>query len=278
MRKARILLILAGIAFLPVCPPCPGQARQDLPDVPLFKFPEGKRCALSLSFDDGRPSQLENGVPLFDRYGVKATFYVNPDSVKKNLEGWKQAVAKGHEIANHSMTHPCTGNKPFSRKNAVENLTLERMREEMLAANRFLKEQLGVTVRTFAYPCGQTFVGRGGSVQSYVPLVAELFLAGRDWLNEDANDPFFFDPAQVLSIPSDRLDFDRIRPQIERSIKRGAWLVLAGHDISNRDNATRIPMLEELLKYVQDPSNGVWVDTVENVASYILKQRETPSR
>ena len=277
MTKSRILLI-AAFAFLPVGPLCAGQAGKDRPDSPLFKFPEGKRCALSLSFDDGRPSQIENGVPLFERYGVKATFYVNPDSVKKNPEGWKQAAAKGHEIGNHSMTHPCTGNKPFSRKNAVEDLTLERMREEMLAANSFLKEQLGVTVRTFAYPCGQSFVGRGRNVQSYVPLVAELFLAGRDWLNEDPNDPFFLDPAQVLSISIDRLDFDRIRPQIERSIKRGAWLVLAGHDISNRDSATRISMLEELLKYVQDPSNGVWVDTIQNVASYILKQREMPSR
>jgi peptidoglycan-N-acetylglucosamine deacetylase len=278
MTMQRILLVAAACALLGVCPTGARQAQKEQPNAPSFHWPKGKRGALSLSFDDGRATQIDNGLALLDRYGVKATFYLNPDAVKGNLEGWKRAVAKGHEIANHTMTHPCTGNKSFSRKNALEDLTLNRIRDEMIGANNFLKEQLGVTPKTFAYPCGQSFVGRGQKVQSYVPLVAELFLAGRGWLNEDPNDPLFFDMAQTLSVPSDRLDFDRIKPQIERSMNRGSWIVFAGHDIANQDGqfTTRISMLEDLLRYVQDPANGVWIDTVQNIASYIIKQREAP--
>lgn len=45
-----------------------------------FQWPSGFKCAVSLTFDDGLPSQLKVAVPLLDRYGVKATFYVNPSA------------------------------------------------------------------------------------------------------------------------------------------------------------------------------------------------------
>src|SRR5260221_9413972 len=69
---------------------------------PAFHWPEGKKVAVSLSFDDARPSQMDVGLPLFDKYGAKVTFYVNPRSLEKRLDGWKKAVAGGHEIGNHS--------------------------------------------------------------------------------------------------------------------------------------------------------------------------------
>ena len=40
-----------------------------------FKWPEGKKMAISLTFDDARLSQADLGIPLLDKYGVKATFY-----------------------------------------------------------------------------------------------------------------------------------------------------------------------------------------------------------
>src|SRR5215211_8310716 len=40
-------------------------------------FPEGTSVAVSLSFDDARPSQLE-GVRILDDHGIRATFYVLP--------------------------------------------------------------------------------------------------------------------------------------------------------------------------------------------------------
>jgi peptidoglycan/xylan/chitin deacetylase (PgdA/CDA1 family) len=71
-----------------------------------FSWPEGKKMALSLTFDDARLTQIDKGIPLLDKYGVKATFYVSPGSMLKRLEGWKKAVSSGHDIGNHSITHP----------------------------------------------------------------------------------------------------------------------------------------------------------------------------
>src|SRR4030043_1269646 len=43
-----------------------------------FAWPEGKQMALSLTFDDARLSQPDKGIPLLEKYGVKATFYISP--------------------------------------------------------------------------------------------------------------------------------------------------------------------------------------------------------
>src|SRR5687767_4603478 len=100
-----------------------------------FNWPDGNQMYLSLSFDDARMSQVDSGTALLDRYNAKATFYVVPGSVEKRLEGWKKAVAAGHEIGNHSVNHPCTANFPWSRSNALEDYTIKRMSKELKEAN-----------------------------------------------------------------------------------------------------------------------------------------------
>src|SRR5690606_5594247 len=141
------------------------------------------------TFDDSRLSQIENGIALLDKNGVKATFYVIPETVEKNLKGWKNVVQKGHEIGNHSMRHPCTGNLKWSRNNALENYSIEQMATELEEANLHIESLLGVKPRAFAYPCGQTFVGRGVDTKSYIPVVATLFATGRSKYSHGANDP-----------------------------------------------------------------------------------------
>jgi len=53
-----------------------------------FQWPEGKKLAISLSFDDARRSHPDVAKDLFRRIGGKATFYVNPPAMLHNIEGW----------------------------------------------------------------------------------------------------------------------------------------------------------------------------------------------
>src|SRR5919112_220284 len=108
-----------------------------------FSWPDGKTIALSLSFDDARLSQVEGGTALLDGYGIKATFFVVPAQVKERLDGWKKAVSNGHEIGNHTLTHPCSGNYPWSRQKALENYTLKKIQVEMEASNEQIEKLLG---------------------------------------------------------------------------------------------------------------------------------------
>lgn len=241
-----------------------------------FPWPEGKKAALSLSFDDGRASQVEIGRPLFQKLGAKATFYVVPGSMQDQLQGWRGLLADGHEIGNHTVYHPCTGNFAWSREKALENYTLTIMRQELLEANQRIVELLGVMPVSFAYTCGNTFVGRGRNTQSYVPLIAELFESGRGWLNEAANDPVFADLALLQGIEMDGKDFERdIKPLVDAAVENGSWLLLAGHDIGEGGRqTTRTAMLEQLVEYVQRPESGIWLAPVGTVTNHISRQRK----
>jgi peptidoglycan/xylan/chitin deacetylase (PgdA/CDA1 family) len=239
-----------------------------------FDWPQGKQVGVSLSFDDARASQVDIGVPLLDSYGVKATFYVSVVPLRQRLSDWKAAVEAGHEIGNHSLRHACTGNFPFSREKALEDYTLEQMAAELDQANAEIEKLLGVRPVTFAYPCGQKFVGRGVGVKSYVPVVASRFLAGRGWRDEMANDPAFCDPAQLLGIDFDGLTWEQLKALIDQAKEKGSWLVLGGHDIGDGGRqTTRVDTLRAFCEYARDPKNGVWVDTVANVGRYVVGHR-----
>ena len=239
-----------------------------------FRWPNGKRVAVSLSFDDARASQVDVGVALFDRYATKVTFFVNPPNMNQRLEGWKKAAAAGYEIANHTTSHPCTGNFPWSRDNALENYTPQMIAQQMDGANADIERMVGVKAVTFAYPCGQKFIGRGTATQSYVPMVAQRFLVGRGFKDEDANDPKFCDLAQVMGTDSDGMSFDELKAVVVEAAKDGRWVVFAGHEIgASGPQTTLATTLEAFLKYANDPANGVWLDTVEKIARYIRAQR-----
>jgi peptidoglycan-N-acetylglucosamine deacetylase len=239
-----------------------------------FSWPQGKRAAVSLSFDDARLSQIDTGLALFRRLDVKVTFYVVPEAVEKRLQGWKDVVADGHEIANHTLTHPCTGNYPFSRHNALEDYDLTKMAEQIDGANEQIQKLLGVKPVDFAYPCGLKFVGRGLDVRSYVPLVAERFQSGRGYLDESPNDPTFVDFSQAMGTSFDDLDFQQMKKVVDEASKNGSWVIFVGHEIGQRAHQTTdVIALEALCAYLKDPANGIWVGTVKEVGSYVHNHR-----
>jgi peptidoglycan/xylan/chitin deacetylase (PgdA/CDA1 family) len=259
--KTTSLALIAALA--PCC--CYAQSAG-----PAFAWPGGKRVAVSFSFDDARASQVDTGVPLFDKYGAKVTFYVNPRNMANRLDAWKAAARAGYEIGNHSDQHPCTGNFPWSRQRALEDYTIAKMRADLEGTSREIERLLGVKPLTFAYPCGQKFVGRGVETKSYVPLIAELFLAGRGFRDEVANDPAYVDLAQTMGIDSDGLSFEQMKTLVEAARDRGAWVVFAGHDIgAPARQVTESKTLEQFLKYANGPANGVWIDTIANVAKAV---------
>jgi peptidoglycan/xylan/chitin deacetylase (PgdA/CDA1 family) len=258
--------LLIGAAWLHA-----GQAAE-----PAFDYPDKNSNAVSISFDDGRASQVQLAVPLLERLGVKATFYLLPYHIRHQLPLWQQAVKNGHEIGNHTSSHTCTGNFRWLRNRhaGLEQVDLAFMQRELQASQADLQRMLGVSPRHFAYPCGQTFVGRGRAVQSYVPLIAEHFATGRTWNNETGNDPAYADFAQLAGLKIDGLTFNQMRQLLEQYREQDKWLILVGHEVGVAGPySTDLQALEQLIHYLQDPANGYWLAPVGEVASYIRQQQ-----
>jgi peptidoglycan/xylan/chitin deacetylase (PgdA/CDA1 family) len=235
-----------------------------------FTWPAGKRAAVSLSFDDARISQIDAGIPILDRHNVKATFYLTPSRVPERMAGWQQAVVNGHEMGNHTVSHPCSGNFIWSRNNALEDYTIDRMEQELLDANAYIQSELGVTPQSFAYCCGQKYVGRGKTQHSFVPLIAKHFIAGRGFRDEDANDPTFVDLAQLYGVDGDSQPFDKLRFWIDKAAQQGGWLVFAAHDVGDFPRqAMPAEVLNAVCAYCTESANGIWIDTVAAIGQYV---------
>ena len=67
--------------------------------------PSGRR-RVALTFDDGPSTYTGSVLKTLKRYRAKATFFVIGSSVRSNPGMARRIVAQGHEIANHSYSHP----------------------------------------------------------------------------------------------------------------------------------------------------------------------------
>jgi hypothetical protein len=154
-------------------------------------LPRDCRAAVSLTFDDGTRTQRELAVPVLAEHGLRGTFYLNPGDTTPGAGDWRDRLAPwtavgqaGHELGNHTLTHPCP--RLLSARtpaHCLESLTLAQIEHEIAEAQGRLQELTGVAERSLAYPCCGDFVGEGPAQQSYVPVVARYHATARHGLH-----------------------------------------------------------------------------------------------
>ena len=120
-------------------------------------WPQGKRKALTLSYDDGI-TQDRRLVEMFNQYNVKATFNLNPglfgrkgvvSAGKKEVPHIKvdadeiAVLYEGHEIAAHGQYHEC-----------MAGMDIARCVEEILESRKALERIQEKPVTGFAYAFG----------------------------------------------------------------------------------------------------------------------------
>lgn len=66
---------------------------------------KGKKVVY-LTFDDGPiPEVTPWTLDMLDRYGIKATFFMVGDNVRKYPELYAEVLRRGHHVGNHTMHH-----------------------------------------------------------------------------------------------------------------------------------------------------------------------------
>jgi peptidoglycan-N-acetylglucosamine deacetylase len=240
------------------------------------RLPNEARVAVSLTFDDSRESQLDVAVPILAAEGLRATFFVLPAPVARRQSDWQAVVKNRHEIGNHTVSHPCSANFEFSRTNALEDYSLQGMEAEIDEASGRLEQLLGLRPESFAYPCGQSFVGRGESRTSYAPLVARRFVAARGYGSETANDPQRCDFAHLEAFTIDGRAAEELVDLVDQAAATGRWVIMVGHDVGKRGEQTVLTdSLEALCHRVAQAD--VWVAPVAEVANYLRRAPRSPS-
>jgi len=101
-----------------------------------------------LTIDDGPdPDTTPRLLDLLDEHGAKATFFVIGQKVEQHPELAREIVARGHQLGNHTLGHPCAtfwGAGPG------------RTRREIEGGSRVIEEVAGVVPRWFRAPVGHS--------------------------------------------------------------------------------------------------------------------------
>ena len=134
-----------------------------------LKATASKKAIICLTYDDGLFSHLTTAIPQLDSADFKATFFLTAiqgssqsDIIGQTPEavlGWHKAAKKGHELANHTLFHPCPTTLGWDSSIAIDKYTFDRISKEIKTQNALLSLlDPGRTIRAFAYPCNNTIV------------------------------------------------------------------------------------------------------------------------
>ena len=86
--------------------PIPPRPRLCAPGSLVRGVDVGSQKVIAFSFDDGPwPSNTQNIMSTFESHGLHATFFMIGNNVRNYPDIARDVVARGFEVANHSMTH-----------------------------------------------------------------------------------------------------------------------------------------------------------------------------
>lgn len=106
------------------------------------------RRAIALTFDDGPSESTPELLRILARHGVPATFFQCGANVRRLPEVARQVAAAGHEIGNHTDTHP-----------RLDFKSREFIRRELAEAQETIQRVTGVRPLYFRAPYGIRWFG-----------------------------------------------------------------------------------------------------------------------
>ncbi|MEJ8841429.1 polysaccharide deacetylase family protein [Lacibacter sp. H375] len=237
---------------------------------------KGKKCAVVLTYDDAIDQHLDNAAPVLDSLGLKATFYITAfsQSVQTRLKEWKKLPAKGHELGNHTLFHPCIGNMPgrewVSKENDMNNYSVKRMENEMRMTNLFLQSLDGKTKRTFAFTCGDMKIADS----SFINGMKKDFVAARAVRNEmhKMNE---IDLYNVDCYVVNNHSFDEMKAWVDQAIQTSSLLVILFHGVGGGNGLdVSIENHRKILRYIKQKEKDIYVAPMLEVADYINQRRK----
>ncbi len=142
MKKYRqIIGALCAFCILSLAMP---QANAYIKSGDVFYQHKNSSKKIALTFDDGpHPTQTAEILDLLKEYDVKATFFVVGENVEQNPEIVLRELQEGHEVGNHTYTHP-----------NLKTLNIPALSDEILKTEQLLYELCEYRPKLFRPPCG----------------------------------------------------------------------------------------------------------------------------
>jgi sialate O-acetylesterase len=232
----------------------------------------GKKCAVVLTYDDAIDQHLDNAIPVLDSLKLKATFYVTAfsQSMQSRLNDWKKLAAKGYELGNHTLFHPCiggAGREWVSKQNDLRNYSVRRMENEVRMTNLFLEALDGKTKRTFAFTCGDMKVDDSLFINGMKNDVVAARAVRNEMHKINEIDLYNVDCYMV-----NNHSFVQMKEWVDKAIQTNSLLVILFHGVGGGNGLdVSLQAHRDILKYIKQNEKDIWVAPMLDVAEYIQK-------
>jgi peptidoglycan/xylan/chitin deacetylase (PgdA/CDA1 family) len=181
------------------------------------------RPAIALTFDDGPSESTPELLDILSRYDASATFFQCGANVRRLPEIARDVVAAGHEIGNHTDTHP----KLYLKSS-------DFIYRELAAAGETIERVTGARPRLFRAPYGARWFGLRDAQRKLGLMGVMWTTLALDWkwpaarvarriLNGARNGAIFclHDGRRLEPRPDIRVTLQAVREVLPKLIERG---------------------------------------------------------
>lgn len=243
----------------------------------------GFKAAMSYTFDDGQPSHIEH-YPKLKAERVRVTYYINPTAnwYPGFDATWKDAVAQGSEIGNHT-THHCRVSEIIDNDASTCPNSLGSAGAEFDDTTEYIRTRIGQPgVWTTAYPFGDT---------DYRTAAAPRFLVARGvWpgtvapsTGSDALNLPLVSLSGQASVPGG-YPLSSFNGAVDNALQQGRWIMHLFHTLQPTTNdwggGQDIGVITSNMDYAKSLGT-MWIDSVVNIGAYWrgqqLLQAATPT-
>ena len=238
-----------------------------------FAWPGETKAAVCLTYDDGLDCHLDVAMPALDRHGLKGTFYCTgfSYSLYERMEDWREMARGGHELGNHTLFHPCHGDRFdwVKPEYDLNSYTFDQLRNELRTANSLLKAIDGNQERSFAYTCGNFTIDGVSFVDSIRGLFSSARGAGDILKSMDQVDLYNV-PSWGVSDPTGA----ELIAYVKEAAEKGTMAVFMFHSVGGGYLNVSAEAHEQLLDYLDQNRDIFWTDTFLNVMKFVRRTQD----
>lgn len=213
--------------------------------------------AVTHTFDDNTQGQTTIAQPLFDAKNFHMTLFTVTGSMNPLWSNLKNAFAKGHEIASHSVTHPGTMSDA-----------------ECPTSQKTIKQQIaGEMCVTIAYP--------NCNIPTTQTELKKSYIGGRicngQIVNKSPSD--FYRIGSIISGSAGINTVDALNSKANDAVSQNGWCVYLHHGVGNDGHGysnTPTSVFQGNLDYLDQNRDKIWTESFGNVIRYI-KERDAVS-
>lgn len=231
---------------------------------------DGKRAAVVLTYDDALSSQLDIALPALDSAGLKGTFFIiGSKLIPQQIERWRAVASEGHELGNHTIRHACpqASYPPAKKIDTSEAYDIDTILTEIRTMNAMLTAVDGKLQHSLATPCGQHLAGGA----DYLPALRASGLVRFTRAADPSSGPV--DPMNVSArfFNANATGVDLIAA-VQDAERTGGMIVLGFHGVGGDYLTVSAEAHAQLLAYLKDHSDTIWVAPFSTVMDYVTRQ------